>query len=256
MQEFTCTTWNILAPEFVECHYYGSIACPRLDIDIRRRDIYKTIEGINSDVFILQEVTKDEFIRLENHFGKKYKMKLALHDAKHWEITDEKGRRQRNGNAIMARKGSIKIKRLKRLKLHENGNYALVANIKVNGVPATVCTVHLDATNSKTRMVQLRTLLKYVKKDNPLIIGGDFNEPTTKISSYMNKKKFSSTPVDTPTYFEEKDMTIDFLFTRGATYSHSYVPHSTRTTIIREFGSDHLPVTAHIDLPILKKGKK
>ena len=245
MQEFTCTTWNILAPEFVKCDYYESVACPRLNVGTRREDIYKHIERLNSDVFILQEVTKEEYKLLEKRFDN-YKMKLSLHDAKHW-AADSTKKRQRNGNAIMVKK-TLKLKKPTKLALSVNGNKGLVAQVKIGKTEITVCSIHLDDISAKTRMSQLKTLLKHTKKSPMLLIGGDFNDPSPTIRNYMTKHHFDSSydHSTNPTYMEEKDMAIDFVFTRGVKMHNVHIPQTDRQKIIREFGSDHLPVTVHV----------
>lgn len=247
MTELKVVTWNILAPIYVECDYY-SIKCEKLDIDLRRKDIFKTIDNMNADVLLLQEVTRSEFAKLVDRYRSKYIMKLVIHDKQHWLVKGNKKKQQRNGNALLIKRGVAEIVKLYGVLLSDTGNRGLVAVIHVNNADVIVCSVHLDDVSGKRRMDQTRALLSFISTisdaNTPILIGGDFNEPTRVIVEYM--KSFSSVPSNTPTYFEESDMVLDYLFAKNMKFASSHVPKSDKIKIIKEFGSDHLPVQATV----------
>ncbi len=246
MTTISFTTWNILAPIFVECRFYKSTECALLNIEKRRPKIFETIDSIDSDVFVLQEVTRPEFAELVKRYKDKYIMKLIIHDDIHWEMKDNN---IKNGNAVFLRKSICKLEKMYGVLLSENGNRGLVCRFTIRGKQMAVCAVHLDHRSGLRRKEQIRALLHFLGKNihMPLLIGGDFNEPANTIITYMKEKGFEMNEI-APTYFEEASMSIDHVFAKSCMISNTTIPKSNKFKIIQQVGSDHLPVTCSVSL--------
>jgi len=242
-------SWNILAPPFVSCADY-KLSCDVFDIHQRRPLIHKWLKEIDADVCLLQEVSRPEFQHLEKntHMHQKYNCFFVPHSKNHWASGNYMNK-QRNGNAILLSKSKFLVLQSCNVQLSENGNMAplIWALYRPYHIEMMISSFHLDDLRKDLRLQQLRTLVQAMdeksgsSKTMPCILGGDTNEETTFLHGHMRRLGFKNS-ASKPTYFEERTMAIDFIYSRGLEPTKTEVEKSSQQDIVPTFGSDHMPV--------------
>lgn len=248
-QRLRVLTWNILAPPFVSCADYN-LSCDIFNIETRRPIIHKHLLTIDADVCLLQEVSRPEFNHLRNNttIGQKYECLFVPHRINHWASGNYMNK-QRNGNAILLSKSKFLILQSCNVRLSDNGNIAPLvwALYRPYHLEMMISSFHLDDLRKDLRLKQLRTLVQAMTDKSggsttmPLLLGGDTNEETQFLHKHMRHLGFHKS-ASKPTYFEERTMSIDFIYSRGLEPTKTEVEKSSQQDIVRTFGSDHMPV--------------
>ena len=238
-------SWNILAPIYVKCEYYTSVKCEELTMSKRQSKIDTMLQWMNADVYLLQEVTSDEFKHLKSHHTT-YRWFFQPHKINYWK---ESSHHQKNGNAIGIHK-NLNVSSLSQhtLKL-SNGNRGIRVDGKIRNRLVSFISVHLDDTKDMCRSMQIENLMSLIKSDHrPIVIGGDLNDETGDMVKIFKRHQYVASP-SVPTYFEESAMCLDYILTKNIKDKpFFYVPPSSKFDIIKRFGSDHLPVTMICEL--------
>jgi endonuclease/exonuclease/phosphatase family metal-dependent hydrolase len=251
-KKLTILCWNILANVFAECKDYKDLNCSDLAIAKRRSKIHYYIVEYDPDIILLQEVEQKEALQLEQSFTL-YSVIFIPHRDDHWKTLK---RQHPNGNAIMIKNKKITNKiKIKTHQLHKNGNRSPIVEFQIGNHNIIVSSIHLDDINAKLRHSQMASITNKIEKiassykNNKciMIIGGDTNDSSADIDTYMLSKKFN---MSTPhvTYLEQKPMSLDHIYVKNTDILNTYVPTSTAASIIKEYGSDHLPVTISVQL--------
>ena len=237
-------SWNILAPVYMKCKYYNSTTCSNLSIRKRRPLIHQTLNLLNADVYLFQEVTQTEYKHLQSRFPH-YHWFFQAHAFHYWK---ESSSHESNGNAIALRK-SLRIRNLQAHSLRlSTGNRGIMVTGQWHRRPWAWVSVHLDDTSDHCRQLQIDRLMDHISPDSVLVVGGDLNDENGTLISQFKKAHFFTSP-SVPTYFEENPLALDYLLVRNiSSHPFWYIPRSERTTIVNRFGSDHLPVTGVIDV--------
>jgi endonuclease/exonuclease/phosphatase family metal-dependent hydrolase len=201
---------------------------------------------MNADVYLLQEVTEDEFVHLKSHHDV-YRWFFQPHKFNYWK---ESSNHRKNGNVIGIRK-SLNMKSLFQHSLRlSNGNRGIRVDGILNNKSISFSSIHLDDTKDMCRSMQIRNLINLLKKiKTPIIIGGDLNDETGDMIKLFKKHDYTTSP-SKPTYFEESPMCLDYILVKNHIDIEPffYIPPSSKQMIIKKFGSDHLPVTTIVDV--------
>ena len=238
------TTWNVLAPYYIKCADYRHVPCEELNIRVRRPKIVNTLKQLDSDIFLLQEVTCQEFKHLTKEFANDYRLAIVVHHKNQWRMKDRQ--LQRNGNAIMVKRSFGHIANLHKIKISLPGNYALLATVVKGDQLFYVCSLHLDDVSHQLRCYQVHQLLDFFKSlpnSSKLIVGGDMNEQTKDIVNLFKSHEFQVSHAKTPTYFDENTaLAIDYIFAKNLKVSKTLISKTNAEHVIEKFGSDHVPV--------------
>lgn len=251
-------TWNILAPIYVKCEYYASTPCHRLQIRRRRPVIHRMLQWVDADVYLLQEVTHTEFETLQERLPH-YHWFFRPHALHHW--SDSAVAREPNGNVVALRK-TLGVQRLRATAVSlSGGNRAIrvTGTLKTaaaaTGIRLSLWSVHLEDASQTCRVQQMKRLqhrLGASRRNTVEIVGGDFNDVQGGITQALQTAGFRGSPssVARTTYFEERPLSLDYLLVRSNPPLEPfwYIPPSSRTRIIAQFGSDHLPVMGVLPL--------
>ncbi len=110
---------------------------------------------------------------------------------------------------------------------------------------------HLDHLTDSNRELQSRELLKAIAPfgDSPLIVGGDFNMPTSNDTWNILKTALTLPCTACPSTFSAVNPTtaIDFLLLNKA--ATNYFKLKSYQTVMERYASDHLPVIAEYEYP-------
>lgn len=238
-------SWNILAPIYVKCEYYTSVKCEELNMKKRQSKIDNMLQWINSDVYLLQEVTEDEFKHLKSHHTI-YRWFFQPHKINYWK---ESSRHQKNGNVVGIRKNLHATSLSQHVLKLSNGNRGIRVDGVIRNRPVSFISVHLDDTKDVCRSMQIENLMNSVKNvHHPIVIGGDLNDEFGGMVKIFKRHHYIASP-SVPTYFEENAMCLDYVLVKNIKVKpFFYIPSSSKFDIIKRFGSDHLPVTMIFEL--------
>lgn len=235
-------SWNILAQEFIESHYYPMIAAKVLFNDRQRQTRHlELLKQADADIILLQEVMPEECRVLEQEFQEKYH--LVKGNPIKWEYISTNSS---SGNVILVRKSMFVVHGVP---LHFTCGLSIPVRLKHSDQPLTILNVHLEDSSPSKRLQQLYELQPLLHSDTHIIIGGDFNEhytPTTKLYNTL-KNFYFSTFNTAPTYYIGEIMCLDHIFLKGfETHRKTgQVINKFKNNIVGQFtnyGSDHLPV--------------
>ena len=239
---FTIVSWNILANEFIEKQYY-----PNFNYDfltnrlVRMKIIAHQMETQNADIFLLQEVMKNEYRYLKRRFRQYSFSKLCPIE---WDLHSE------SGNVILFRSALFSITSSQSL-IYLNRIFGQHICLKHKQQEFHILNIHLNDIYFQKRKAQIKTILPILKNNSRVILGGDFNQ-----NYNQNPSLFSVIPEYTihnknMTYYIESFMNIDNILTKGFKGTISKKIDYTRIPkdeLLETFASDHLPVIAQINL--------
>lgn len=249
-------TWNMLSDDYIDFKdpsfirkYYREI--PTNDLKIRKRlpILLKTIASQKADVYCLQEVMTKTHEALLLRFSADYHIgPLVKHRFKRNESNYN-----RTGNCIMIRKrfGSALFAsfRLRDDQLWPHFEYYSVA---VATTPTfLIYSVHFA--DDSTKFAQARDFVNRVEfnqqrhPEKQVIIGGDFNTSSHKMHNMFSGFFRISQQHPNGTYLCNKNQ-IDYIYSSRSTREKPVICRSPAPcdyqNVVKEFGSDHVPVLA------------
>jgi len=218
------------------------------------------LKHVDADIVALQEVSDDSRGNLAEIIAKKLgyeyvfdtQVDMPLKYLPGYESNDE--RTIKFGNAILSKH---KIIHSEVHLLGENGKKSAVqARIEVGSNILNVFSVHLLHTHqqpSEAQNKQAENLLKFLPKENMMVMG-DFNSlPESTVIKSMNETLYNTEPSsNTPTWsvykegcteclVDEIKYKLDYIFTSKDLISNSFTVHESKA-------SDHLPVSVIIEI--------
>lgn len=227
-------SWNILASEWIETKYYPNIS-PKTLFDRKKRfaTILKLLKKSKADIMLLQEVMKDEYLKLVEAMSKKYTISgLKL---MYWSYSTTSN----SGNATL-----LKLRLFTNVR-HNPLPQGIHTTCKHAGESLNVFNIHLDDMSESKRKTQLKQMVNKIRTGKS-IIAGDFNQHYSPRSSFFKIPGYVVTS-KCPTYFIEKKMNLDNILTKGFKSSRGlpceWYPDSQENGLKR-YGSDHIPVSA------------
>ncbi len=273
----TVVSYNVLAPIWAAPRFYpDGMDVAVLDPMRRRAARQSLLRTIAFDIACLQEVTESELAALLVDLGPSHAAFLARNGADYWSgwQTPELGW-EPNGPAIVVRNDLAIDLVFRDVEVSTAGNHAAVLHLthRASGLDLRIVSVHLDADEQRTRLDELRALLRGLPAlaGTVDVVAGDLNEGTagTALGDALAAAGFADAldtlGVSAPTHpvFRPGDdlaslAVIDHVLTRGGRAldgrvvdSGVWAEASSATRIethLRVAGSDHLPIVARIGL--------
>ena len=229
-------TWNILADEWVEPHYYPALVEQKyIDRNNRIKIIVRILIETNADLILLQEVMEDEYETLIELFSCKY-FASPLSQISWSYGTGQSGNVSFLKNTMFTNINHCVI------------DFGLMTTCNYNENKCIIYNIHLDDISTETRTEQFKQI-STDEDDAKYIIAGDFNESYPHMMYGLLPSDFSINNLE-PTYnIEGIDETIDNILTKGFMCCDINVPKLPITVdeILSSFGSDHLYVIAELN---------
>lgn len=234
-------TWNILAAEWVKKSYYPGVDTSVIfDNKARFARIGKILKEIDADIIMLQEVMPKEYLSLVLLFGKKYfisELKTMV-----WGYN----KNSESGNVTFLKRSLFPKNTISHYPLE----YGVYTQCLYKNKPCDIFNIHLDDQSPQKRYKQWDDLHAISrKKDNRIIIAGDFNHEYKKKCKLYNTPGFETHNL-CPTYYIERKMNIDNILTKGFQKAPLSKCNWYPTRVedgFKEYGSDHLPVLVEVD---------
>ena len=262
-------TWNILASEWIKKSYYPNVTNTVLfDRKSRFKRILEKIISENPDVLLLQEVMQLEYKLLSDHLRSRYHVSGL--SPVNWSKKEGQPILSESGNITLLKKSVFKY-------VHEEplpANFGLYSSavyspaMKSKSISKSIrktyqvhlFNIHLNDLFVQTRTKQMNVIKPFVEQETAshCLIAGDFNQ------EYNPHSKLYAIPGFTvhnkcKTYYIKKNMNIDNILSKGfkedspqettdsklTSPSCLVVPKEIETGF-KLYGSDHLPVIAHV----------
>lgn len=237
-------SWNILASEWIKKSYYKDADYSML-FNRRQRftKITDLIREVDADIVMLQEVMPQEHKKLIANFEKDYIIS-GLNKIV-WQYKSD----SKSGNVTLLKRRMFADHAVK----HHSKDYGIYTQCIHNNIHYDVFNIHLDDLSRQKRYEQMDDVNKTLRPNKSVnIIAGDFNQVYRTDSKFYNINGFM-VHNKCATYYNERNMNIDNILTRGAKQqipSRCYVSPTTFDEGIKLYGSDHLPVITDIAEPI------
>jgi mRNA deadenylase 3'-5' endonuclease subunit Ccr4 len=262
-------SFNILAPIFASDEWFpDEINKKYLNDNRRLRKIIKFIVSKKDDTHIMcfQEVTCREFNALKEVLSHDFEGCIAFHDKEYWKDSIVKPFQYRpHGNAIFIKSGkSIKFIDLSL----KTGNHCIGATFEYENKIIRVFSLHLDSDYESNRVIELSTLLKFIKnsKGSVDIIEGDINSEVKnnkicklfKDNNFKDTIKGSTHPWDPILNDPSFAASIDHILVRGIKcnkgkiYNFGIMKYENEidriNLTLKLLGSDHFPISCKINI--------
>lgn len=266
--QFTILSFNVLAQAWIDKVLRRSVDNKSyLKRDYRIKKNIEVIKTINPDFVLLQEVTP--------YVLKKYKSIMSDYDSCFVEMFWQPYREHHavNGNAVMWKKQLIDsfecVEYVIDKKRGING-IAVIGKLKQSNTHIIVSSIHLEYGNVLLASKQLNTALNFINKlhnnvsikdsrECITIVGGDFNMNTNRlfVKDVLKDQKFieiSSSEYRTHPFEDTgEDSAISHILLRSSIAKKHSCCNPIRLSIsdtLKNFGSDHYPLTASIKISL------
>lgn len=222
-------SWNI--------HYgYGLNEC------FNFKKMSELLEKENAEIYILQEVIKNEFINQEAYLKNRLNMEYSYY------VPDIKVCDVYQGNLILTRNPILEFKKYKLNQWYgHNNNNIIGIKIKFNDNLTWVLNVHLEGDftlyQQESQLKELNNLINELKKEDKgelnFIVGGDFNTPQWSNLISKNLDELSICNNDKLTYPVYKPLLkLDYFVTDYKDYTFDVLDSEL---------SDHKPISLLIN---------
>lgn len=233
-------SWNILASEWIKKSYYKDADHAILfNRNNRFAKIVELIITIGADIIMLQEVMPRERMKLIAIFEKDYIISGIT------RIVWQYQKNSKSGNMTMIKRALFSNHDVN----HYPKEYGLYTQCIHNNIHYDIFNIHFDDISRKKRYTQLSDVCNTCRTNKCInIIAGDFNHAYRNGSKFYNIDGFN-VHNKCVTYYNERNMVIDNILTRGAKPQHKTKCYTSPLTInegISNYGSDHLPVITDI----------
>jgi len=203
----------------------------------------KLLEKENAEVYILQEVIKNEFINQETYLKNRLNMKYSYY------VPDIKVCNVYQGNLILSRNPILEFKKYKLNQWYgHNNNNIIGIKTKFNNKLTWILNVHLECDvtlyQQNSQLKELNNLINELKKENieeelNFIVGGDFNTPQWSNLISKNIGELSICNNDKLTYPVYKPLLkLDYFITDYKDYTFDVLDSEL---------SDHKPISLVIN---------
>ena len=237
-------SWNILASEWIKKSYYKDADHAML-FNRRQRftKITELIREVDADIVMLQEVMTQEHKKFIAQFEKDYIIS-GLNKIV-WQYKSD----SKSGNVTMVKRSMFGDHDVKQ----HSKDYGLYTQCIHNNIHYDVFNIHLDDLSRKKRYDQMEEACNTCRSNKCVnIIAGDFNQVCRAGSKFYDIAGFM-VHNKCATYYNERNMNIDNILTRGTKKqipSKCYASPTTFDEGIKLYGSDHLPVITDIAEPM------